>query len=902
MARVLPRPELLAPAGDEESLRAAVAAGADAVYFGLRGGFNARARAGNFAVEELPRVFDFLHARGVQGFVTFNTLVFDRELPVAEEALAAIAQGGADAIIVQDLGAARLARAVCPELPLHASTQMTVSSAEGAAIAASLGITRIVLPRELSIAEIRVLAQGTDLELECFVHGALCVSWSGQCLTSEALQARSANRGQCAQSCRLPYDLVVDGGESSARGDDQLKYLLSPRDLAAYDLIPELLAAGVSCFKIEGRMKGPEYVANVVDKYRRAIDAAIEKKPYPLDARDEEELRYSFSRGFSHGFLRGADHQGLVHGLFPGHRGVLVGRVEEVHARAGFVLVRPDRQQGPAEGGVARGEHAAPALTAGDRILFDQGKPEDDEPRGGLHACDALPDGLLKLKFGTGHGDGSAPDLRLVRAGDVVWKAKDAELTRKAKRLAAQERKVPVSLRVRGAVGTPLVVEARDALGRSARAESAMALLPAARSPLDERLVREKLGAFGGTPFELSGLSLDLEGAVALPPSELKRLRRSLVDALAATRPPAPARTIRRGHALDDLAPPLPALQAAETDLRPVLVPLLRTLPQVEAALALAPAHGYRELQLDFMELVGLGVAVERVRAAGLSVVIATPRVQKPGEEGYDRRFERLAPDGILARHLGAVEHFRQAAQNRPVAAGGAGSPGDGRSPQGAASNGGAGSPGDGRSPQGAASNGGFVVRGDFSLNATNAATARTLLALGLSTLTPAYDLDLTQLLDLARGVPAHRLEVTLHQHLPLFHNQHCVYSHLLSNGRDFRDCGRPCERHLIELRDGLHLSHPVIVDVGCRNTVFNARAQSAAACLPQLLAAGVRRFRVELVRESFAETQRVLEAYAALLRGERHPRAVIEEVGALEKYGVSAGTLVVVTQPDGAG
>ncbi|GAC1601350.1 MAG: hypothetical protein NVS4B10_13330 [Myxococcales bacterium] len=262
------------------------------------------------------------------------------------------------------------------------------------------------------------------------------------------------------------------------------------------------------------------------------------------------------------------------------------------------------------------------------------------------------------------------------------------------------------------------------------------------------------------------------------------------------------------------------------------------------------------------MELVGLGVAVERVRAAGLSVVIATPRVQKPGEEGYDRRFERLRPDGILARHLGAVEHFRQDAA------------------------------------RGAARPPGFVVRGDFSLNATNAATARTLLSLGLSTLTPAYDLDLTQLLDLARGVPAQRLEVTLHQHLPLFHNEHCVYSHLLSNGRDYRDCGRPCEQHLVELRDGLGLSHPVIVDVGCRNTVFNARAQSAAACLPQLLAAGVRRFRVELVRETFEETRRVLEAYAALLRGERQPRAVIEQVGALEKYGVSAGTLVVVTQP----
>src|SRR3954463_2135031 len=241
MAKRLPRPELLAPAGDEESLRAAVAAGADAVYFGLRGGFNARARADNFAAADLPRIFDFLHGKGVQGFVTFNTLVFDRELGVACEALAGIARAGADALIVQDLGVARLAREVCPELPLHASTQMTVSSAEAAEIAKGLGVTRVVLPRELSIEEIGRFAAGTDLELECFVHGALCVSWSGQCLTSEAWGQRSANRGQCAQSCRLPYDLMVDG-EVKDLGLE--KYLLSPKDLGAFDLIPDLVDAG----------------------------------------------------------------------------------------------------------------------------------------------------------------------------------------------------------------------------------------------------------------------------------------------------------------------------------------------------------------------------------------------------------------------------------------------------------------------------------------------------------------------------------------------------------------------------------------------------------------------------------------------------------------------------------
>jgi putative protease len=395
------------------------------------------------------------------------------------------------------------------------------------------------------------------------------------------------------------------------------------------------------------------------------------------------------------------------------------------------------------------------------------------------------------------------------------------------------------------------VVEGRDDLGRTARVESAMPLQPAREHPLHESLVREKLCAFGETPFQLRRLELELEGAVALPPSELKRMRRALTGGLSVRRA-EPERHVRTGLSPDAVVPPIGRAAGPWPQHRDLkLVPLLRTLEQVEVALRL----GFEELQLDFMELVGLGVAVERVRAAGARVVVATPRVQKPGEEGYDKRFERLRPDGILARHLGAVEHFRTNSHAE-------------------------------------------TVHGDFSLNATNALTARTLLGLGLATLTPAYDLDLTQLLDLCAGVPAGKLEVTIHQHLPLFHNEHCVYSHLLSNGRDFRDCGRPCEKHLIELRDGMGMQHPVVVDVGCRNTVFNARAQSAAACLPQLLAAGVRRFRVELVRESGAETTRILRAYRELLSGARTGRQVIAEVGALEKYGVSAGTLVVVTQP----
>jgi putative protease len=275
-------------------------------------------------------------------------------------------------------------------------------------------------------------------------------------------------------------------------------------------------------------------------------------------------------------------------------------------------------------------------------------------------------------------------------------------------------------------------------------------------------------------------------------------------------------------------------------------------MAQVQSALSLKDVLGLDDVILDFMELVGLGNAVSAVHAAGLRAVIATPRVQKPGEEGYDRRFEQLRPDGILARHWGAVRHFI-----------------------------------DHPSP--------LAVHGDFSLNATNALTARTLLGFGLTTLTPGYDLDRAQLVDLCRASDPSRLEVTLHQHLPLYHTEHCVYAHTLSEGRDYKTCGRPCEAHAVSLRDQQGLEHPVLVDIGCRNTVFNAQAQSAASCFQELVAVGVRRFRVELVRESSEETRSVLLAYHDLLAGGAAAREVVRRVGALERYGVTVGTLAIV-------
>ncbi|HEY5934590.1 MAG TPA: peptidase U32 family protein, partial [Kofleriaceae bacterium] len=374
-----PRPEILAPAGDRDALSAALAAGADAVYFGLDDGFNARARAENFSSQNLPEIVTWIHRAGARAYVTLNTLVFEPELPIVEELIRRVAAAGVDAIIVQDPAVARIARAVCPALEIHASTQMTASSPIAVELLRELGLSRVVVPRELSVDEIRAYAAGTSLPLEVFIHGALCVAWSGQCLSSEAWGGRSANRGQCAQACRLPYSLVVDG---EARELGEVEYLLSPKDLAGTAAVAALAEIGVASLKIEGRLKGPAYVAATVAHYRNAVGAPATEVAPP----DEPSLHVVYSRGISPGFLGGADHQTLVEGRFPRHRGLPLGRVTSIDRD--WIVVHTARDQRPTTGGLAigvRGESSSsPAIEprAGMGVVFDRGRPEEPEQGG----------------------------------------------------------------------------------------------------------------------------------------------------------------------------------------------------------------------------------------------------------------------------------------------------------------------------------------------------------------------------------------------------------------------------------------------------------------------------------------------------------------------------------------
>ncbi len=815
MDRPQHRPEILAPAGDEECLRAAVRAGADAVYFGLSG-FNARARATNFDEKALAETMRFLHTHGVKGYVTLNTLVFDSELKSVEAAIRTCAAAGVDAVIVQDLGVAHMVRAIAPDLPLHASTQMTCTDAGAVELARDLGASRVILARELSIEEIAAIRKETDVELEVFVHGALCIAYSGQCLTSEAIGGRSANRGACAQACRLPYELIVDGEK---RELDERAFLLSPEDLEASALVAELAKLGISSLKIEGRLKGPEYVAATTRLYRAAVEGKLE------DTLRDRALQ-TFTRGSGPGFLAGVDHQRLVEAKSCDHRGLYLGTVTEIvelHHKPWLRLkLDPQRE-----------------LLRGDGILVEGGFGGEGELGG--RVWDVRPDKEHVLAW-----LGPDKDPRVLRAGRRVFKTNDPIVAKVVlEELAKNPRRRSLSMRVEGELGAVPKITATLDSGISAQVYGDLPIEVARSNTELEKVLREKLGRLGDTPFELGELHLALPKDAMIPPSSLNRARRTLIDDLiqrtgAQTWSAANVdhQTMLAAASLPERAPPPRGLFV-----------LCRTLEQAEAAYA-AGADG---VVLDFLDLVGTAAATKVLRAAGRkNLALAPPRIRKPGEEKIERHLLNLEPDALLVRGLGALRDAGMARDSIPRV-------------------------------------------GDFSLNVTNRLSAAEVLSRGLAVFTPSFDLDSAQLLELLDGKLAPFAEVVVHHPMPLFHMEHCVIAALLSTGRDYRDCGRPCDHHKLSLRDRAGMDHPVEADVGCRNTVFHAAAQSAASLVPALQQRGVARFRIELVRETRADVERIVSTYRRLLEGKTHANDAWKMLRTESGYGVVRGSLRVV-------
>ena len=863
-------PEILAPVGDWQMLRAAVHNGADAVYIGMPG-FNARGRAVTLDLPELKAMIDYAHLYGVRALLACNILIFERELPEITALLSEVIPLGPDALIVQDIGLVNLIKELSPEQVVHASTQMTVTNSLAIQLTKDLGMKRYVLGREVSLKEMEMirseLANHPEIELEVFVHGALCVSYSGQCLTSESLGGRSANRGQCAQSCRLPYSLIVDGKETSL---GSRSYLVSPKDLCSLDEVGELLRIGIDSFKIEGRLKSPAYVASTARAYRQEVDRlttptdAAPPTPNESAARDLQKI---YSRGFFSGWMHGVDHQRLVDARYSSHFGLEVGSVSDVKNPQGSShRVTGGKDVSPLHASYVEVLSTDP-IFPGDGLLFlDLTSQERCGAK--VYSVEELPSHRsntpsksYRLFFSREF------DLSQIHSGARVFinsaPALEGELESSFTD-RSKLKKIPLSFDVEGSVGIPLVVTARDPEGNTTTVQSATLLAPAQRAPLDESRITEELASLGGSVYRARSFKINITGSVFLHNRELKEIRRSICEQISTARTSRTRRNItapperallNTTQRLAENARSIKTLQAAQPESTSLSV-LVRDIAQIEALDGLAVDTVY----LDFEFGKEYAIAAQMVREQGKRVAIATTRILKPGELGHLKVIERIKSDAVLVRNLGALEYFRDSS---------------------------------------------FTLIGDFSLNISNSLSAHWFHSKGLAGLTPSADLNGEQLLELIKAcaktgqLPEAPIwfEVPIHHYMPAFHMEHCVFAAFLSTGSSYKDCGRPCEKHRVEVKDPSGRYHPLKADAECRNTMFNGAPQSALKMIQPLHDAGVRRFRLEALFETPEQLREKVRVYLDLLGNKISVDSALSSLShaslaAAERVGVTDGQL----------
>jgi len=823
---------LLAPAGDRASLVAAVQNGADAVYLGAKV-FNARAGAENFAIADLAWAIEYAHVRDVKVYVTVNTLIADQEMEDAIRLLQFMYNQGVDVVIVQDLGLARLAREALPQLPLHASTQMTVHNLPGVHLLEDLGFQRVVLARELSRDEIVAIRRRTKLQLEIFIHGALCVCYSGQCLFSSMVGGRSGNRGRCAQPCRLPYTFIQDNRIVEPEGKGY--YLLSPRDLNLSCYLPDVLATGVHALKIEGRLRRAEYVATVVRIYRRLIDRAISGDFY-VTPEETEELAQIFNRRFCTGYFCGRLGRGLMNYKQPNNRGVFLGRVQSYDPKARLAALKLERALSVRDG-------VDFWVTEGGRVstevheLFVDGRSVSRAPAGVV---------------------AHVPVQGPIRPGDRVFKIWDEELLRRARATFTSPRehkKIPLTARVVGRPGEPISLTVCDPAGRTVTAETAARAESAQKRPLTKEFLAEHLGRLGNTPFHLANLECALEGELIVPVREINDLRRRAIKLLvarkAAERRPVPVpdvllekRLEKARVVLRKVRPQLP---------RPVLAVAAGNIDVLKAAVAAGaervyfPGEGLGNGRPVTAEVLEEAAAV--CRQAGVPFVFWTPRIVHDQEMDacleHARRAQKAGAGGFLSGNLGLLALLRE--EDLPLYA-------------------------------------------DLPLNVFNAQTVAALDRLGVSQVTLSLELTLEQVRNLVRHAPL-PAEVVAHGVIELMVSAYCVAGGVTGG----KGCPNTCRGASFALRDRKDINFPVTFDHACRMHIFNAKDLCMLDHLGDLLATGVASLRLDLRLKTPAYARRVVDLYRRTLEELEDgrpgaPETLWRQVAALSPGGITRG------------
>ena len=493
--------ELLAPAGNMNALRAAVMAGCDAVYLGGVN-FGARAFSKNFNNDEIVEAINFCHLYGVKVYVTVNTLIYENEVDTFLEYIEFLHKNNVDAVIIQDFGMFDLVRKTFPNLELHASTQMHIHNLDGVKLMESLGMHRVVLARETSIDDIKFIKKNSNVELEIFIHGALCISYSGQCLMSSLIGGRSGNRGACAGSCRLKYDVIDDNGRKLNKGE----YPLSTKDLNGLEHVGELIDAGVSSLKIEGRMKSPQYVYMVVSLYRKAIDSYYENGSVKIDDEELLKLKKIFNRNFTKGFLFNTDNNDLINGYRPNHMGVPVGKI--IDYKKGIAKIKLTDNI---------------SIGSGLRVI---GKKNDV----GINVNDFYINN--KLVKSAGCGDTISIKVNSeVQIGDTVVITVDKEIFDDINNTVDNcLRKVIISGKFYGHVGEKAVLTIND--GTHEISVYGNIVDKSVNRPVDKTTIYEKLSKLGDTVYKFDKLDVDIDENIFIPIKEINELRREAVNKL----------------------------------------------------------------------------------------------------------------------------------------------------------------------------------------------------------------------------------------------------------------------------------------------------------------------------------------------------------------------------------
>ena len=802
--------ELLAPAGSREALVAAVENGANAIYL-AGNAFGARAYASNFDREALREAIHFAHLRKVAIHVTVNTIVADKEIEPLKDYLRFLYEAGADAVLVQDLGVARVAHETVPDLPLHASTQMSVSSLEGVRALAELGFTRVVLARELSLKEIRHICAHAPIEIETFMHGALCVCYSGQCLMSSMIGGRSGNRGRCAQPCRLPYTLVDEKGQD-VLGDKAGSYLLSPRDLSTIDVIPDLIEAGVSSLKIEGRMKRPEYVATVVRTYREAIDTYYAGKGYAVTQEERDDLAQIFNRDFTTAYLEGRPGKAMMSDRRPNNRGLLIGRVTAYDWDRRIVTVK-------LSGRLGLGDQVDFWVKVGGRVtatisaLTDAKGRAVEEGQAGDTVSFAIPSA--------------------VRDHDRVFKVYDARLMERAKETyasGAPVRRIPVAIAVRAAIGEPLTVTLCDAEGHRGEGRTDFIGESARKRPLSEEIIRKQVSRLGTSVYEMKSLHCDIAGEVMVPMSEINEARRKAVDALDALRlKEIEAREHRPEPKFTDrIARPTPK--------KADFLVAVDTLGKAEAALA-AGADGILFGGESYEHRVIAPEEYERAwqmaREAGARIDFNTPRIVHDGQQKHVEHllaaFAAFPPDAVHVHNIAMLALVRRLTD--------------------------------------------FAIHADYSLISYNKQTLAFLKDYGASGATLSPELTAKEIRQLAKESPL-PLTCIVHGRLELMVSNYCVTGSFLG-GCGEGPCTQPCTRGHFALKDRKDALFPLAMDQFCHMHVLNSKVLSMMPHAMKFRAAGIETMQIEAKAMGEKEIAAIVKAYRKAMAFPEEPDEV---------------------------